>query len=646
MSNEQYTDVFGRCHDAQGNIIWPPYTRIWDTECNHLDAVHLAVLADLCDNEPIQPNSAQQHLYPQNYVITTPNADYILQPFLGTLSVQAFADGRFGPADFTLSPQLWYPRSSHLAIAERFPGHDLVMQHPRSFLWLRVKKEVDFMVDSGCTEESSGVLHPAVMKALTDGDQTKHWNREMCDVHWCFWLPLFNGIVKNCWVYVKKELMGAITKSSAVAQEFFSMGVPVWILQPISAIPKNINIRAESQPVIPRMTVDDWSVCPFRTIYYGPPSLARTVACLRIEIGENDVKEDSSVEYAGGIIRDWSSSNRDREMTAKSAFVGSLKKKASLKRSEKWILHLTDHDLLPRPSDIWRIAVEKIDTGNLQEGSRQENPLGFYFPPPELLVKGEKIGELVLCWAATRSPWMAQSRVSPKVPSSMVWKRHLCSLQSQYFHSGRTSTLVPPSTAPLTGAKARWMKADHQAEGLFGGLDISSECPKEIIFGPFTLSFNKSPSDFITRRFTWELFEGNFRFELEKLDQVKRPEEWAGEEKAAERASVIQPVFPDRSLLASESAETEHGIAARNWNGWLKYVEALRLLVGSWREGKSLESLTDLEDVRLFVHQAGLDKSMLSKLEKVEKSVAERYCQIFFDVYSRAPTVPRQYPEY
>ncbi|KAJ7576308.1 hypothetical protein C8J56DRAFT_1062422 [Mycena floridula] len=122
-----YNNIYKRIHHPDGSYIWPPYTRFTDSERTYLNALRVAVLNVDCPDAPLPLNSSDAHLYPRKWIMTTPNSSYIPDPFLRSLRVHAMKDGRFGPADFTICPQIWFRETTHYAFTLRRPNEDALL---------------------------------------------------------------------------------------------------------------------------------------------------------------------------------------------------------------------------------------------------------------------------------------------------------------------------------------------------------------------------------------------------------------------------------------------------------------------------------------------------------------------------------------
>ncbi|KAJ3476565.1 hypothetical protein NLI96_g11068 [Meripilus lineatus] len=96
------------------------------------------------------------------WVITTPNADWIPEVLVGRISVCYHEDGRFGAADPTQWPQLYSPRFPHFCLIPRRPTaiHDM-----RTVMW-ETLTDNDFRPALGCALTTFGVASQTILTRL------------------------------------------------------------------------------------------------------------------------------------------------------------------------------------------------------------------------------------------------------------------------------------------------------------------------------------------------------------------------------------------------------------------------------------------------------------------------------------------------
>lgn len=145
----------------------------------------------------------------------------------------------------------------------------------------------------------------------------------------------------------------------------------------------------------------------------------------------------------------------------------------------------------------------------------------------------------------------------------------------------------------------------------------------------------------ITASIVWELFELNFRFELLNLDRALSGL-WTAmgdltlEQAQEMRDSQVRNIFArdggaPGSYVLLEIPEHNAGLAAENWMDRAPHVFALAKLMAAWR------------DCPTVIQYASEFHSKFT-VERLEKEVADFYCQSFFNTFHRGPIIPHRLP--
>ncbi|PSR74702.1 hypothetical protein PHLCEN_2v9630 [Hermanssonia centrifuga] len=98
---------------------------------------------------------------------------------------------------------------------------------------------------------------------------------------------------------------------------------------------------------------------------------------------------------------------------------------------------------------------------------------------------------------------------------------------------------------------------------------------------------------------------------------------------------MVNNVFPpSRPFHMKELPTKVDGLAASNLADRVRYLDALRQIVCRWPNvPPSIQSSPSL-----------LDLSSAPFLEKIEREMAQFYCQTFYEVSGRAAVLPQKFP--
>ena len=91
---------------------------------------------------------------PLQYIVTTPNMDWIPDLTLEPLFVHLRRDGHFYLHDFTLWPQWFFPGTYYMPYVRRRPDNNDLTTHPYWLAWYDLTPD-DFVKEAGCLTEVS-----------------------------------------------------------------------------------------------------------------------------------------------------------------------------------------------------------------------------------------------------------------------------------------------------------------------------------------------------------------------------------------------------------------------------------------------------------------------------------------------------------
>lgn len=230
---------------------------------------------------------------PPGIFVTTPNMDYVPDISIDSQEVFIRADGRFYTHDFTLWPQWYFTRTSHLPFVLRRPDPELLSTHEHHLAWYDMV-DADFVRESGSIADV-GRIRPDLVEQLIESRRQLSLNvdalvhrlgsdpirfrdlryaqRGMVLTSACLkvaaqsrfltlltvtsfqrhyletlaWYDFFNKweerLLSPDIHAVDVSVMGAITADLKVAQNLYQLGVPVWLVRGPHQMSTTIKIR-------------------------------------------------------------------------------------------------------------------------------------------------------------------------------------------------------------------------------------------------------------------------------------------------------------------------------------------------------------------------------------------------------------------
>ena len=148
--------------------------------------------------------------------------------------------------------------------------------------------------------------------------------------------------------------------------------------------------------------------------------------------------------------------------------------------------------------------------------------------------------------------------------------------------------------------------------------------------------------DAIARQVIWDLYEHNFRLEFLALDRCIQPRELMSKEAASERDDMVANCFPQHSFTLVDLPQHDEGLGARLVETRSEWVDNFRMVMALW-PGAEAARLAVMSAVRRL-KTGTIDEAFPSSVEAVERIAYPFYCQMFFDYFGRAASVPRILP--
>jgi len=145
----------------------------------------------------------------------------------------------------------------------------------------------------------------------------------------------------------------------------------------------------------------------------------------------------------------------------------------------------------------------------------------------------------------------------------------------------------------------------------------------------------------IARQIMWDIFENNFRLELLTLDRAIVPRSSDGY-RALERDGMVMRVMPTGAFMTNRMPYGDMGLGARSWQNRARFVEAFRELLSSW-PGEAAQQLKRMSAGVWVSDGVGFQGTEWNVLA-VERIALPFYCQMFFNYFGRAATIPHIRP--
>ena len=263
---------------------------------------------------------------------------------------------------------------------------------------------------------------------------------------------------------------------------------------------------------------------------------------------------------------------------------------------------------------------------------------GYAFPDPNSLagLRPEQLAKKLCAWLRFRPAACAnvfiEAGVKPSVASGAVWMSIL---------DMDASTILPPGPVinPDTGKELKTSKVRGAIKELFGEVLLGRmrEHGAEVFWHGRALQVEESKilnlHPDVVREMIWELFEHNFRYELQALDMAAAPSEWHD---AHLRQDAVRSVFgrDGKFIIWNDALPSSNvGLQAESISDRLSSLEQFRLLMKSWRDVP-----TAIRDVSLF------DVVSKALFNEREYQIILFYCQTFYDFFGRPPVCPHRIP--
>ncbi|TFK59424.1 hypothetical protein BDN72DRAFT_905856 [Pluteus cervinus] len=610
-------------------------------------------------------------LLPDGLFVTTPNQPIIPQPPIGERTVFRRVDGRFGDDDNTQWPQPYLFEAPHFACIPR-----RINEAPYDIIWY-TPEQTHFTPSRhnpsiGRLDTSHRETLRAVVFELRDRahaytkrdpklDLIRSLRQSLSygisrveNVPTCFGVMVWAvRAVQRCWLELRGALdymeifkprmdgvlepydahaipaqtIGAFIYIHEVARSFFTAGLPYWFIEDRNRLADQ-NVRMTVAVTSPHscIAMDQW-IPTSPTIWTGPASSFLKVRAIHRDEGKYlsypnpfntspvmststsnpstaESTPSSSAVYlpqAGGSrFQPRSASSPQLQRTRSDPNSNKPYSRSTALKDDFTINHdafkPVKHEMLPKAIPAWERACTNVKAEKsllVHASLRHRDDARTMFPDPKLFINisSDRLARFLTIWEAVREAcvYRAVSSTSQASPlSNQEWRDLLSSARN-----------------PRTETIAR-LFSDSLAE-----FRVDFDSLRGILAKPL-------PGNNIIQRTMWELYEYNFRYGHEtRLQNALNPD-------------TDDPL----GLFTFDYTYASTGLAHPIVQTRALVLFSLRLLIQDW---------AGADDRAIILEDDGRDFSG-AYLKELEDTLAAYYCQMFFNNFGRAPSIPHFLP--
>ncbi|KAF9037956.1 hypothetical protein BJ165DRAFT_1531862 [Panaeolus papilionaceus] len=613
-------------------------------------------------------------------ICTTPNQHYIpCPPTTSIHSPRIRADFRYGIHDYTLFPQPYVQFYSHLGAIPRKPSNN----DPLAIMWWDPAPD-DFVTSTGGVLLGTGALIHQKFKVFEEMNCTLHARvaqyRESTNpvppqhaldlIATCatalsdavirlgtlktsytqmrftvtelqrYYLELI-ALLDYMQIYQPRmrgihpagttvdDRVGVFTLNEKIVQEFQRAGLPVWFVRPWTGQPFSNNILRVVDAIPSDARMEDHDP-PFPPVYTGLLGGREVVDAIH-QFSRNwftfkDPFLDSTMAASSSL-------NPSSIRVPSKKSVPSKQQKPKARDGRNKFMPL-EGPFAPFPIPTWAEGLIAVDVSyqNLIEASKSEPHFGHYvFPDPGVFTSAtsdEKRVKLLRTWLLSRDAWMSCLVSQDSLAlSAQAWRDFLfLDLSSPpEVTNTRKSARLQAALAKLT---PQTLEAFH--------IEPQYATGQPSVWNNHQYNADELPPHNVVREILWELYELNFTYELICLDRRACINLGSDDTSLYERELIIQKCFPFLAykMPTQPMPTTNRGLASDNPSERLTHVLQLAKLMSSWRGEKP--AIFELYKRR---SQDSISRQEASDLER---SVAQFYCQTFYNYFGRAAQVPHR----
>ncbi|KAF7967942.1 hypothetical protein HWV62_32479 [Athelia sp. TMB] len=439
------------------------------------------------------------------------------------------------------------------------------------------------------------------------------------------------GPVSN---HTRTELLGAWTTDAKVVQTLFHAGVPVYFVQPTTALSGSERVQRvqtgahQDATIIVRDWVDNGAVKAFPNRYTGAPSddlhdalseenHYRDLASYFLDIDHSRII--SPVGVRGQACRPTKPNNLKNKGHRHGA------PRPSHPSRDKW--QDLEGDLIPPTLAPWSAAMRSVDCAIRSPTAPPKSVSGYRFPDPGMVIYSEGRRERNLFnWLAVREATIhkacndiTSTDGAPVGVSNELWRLYI----GTDFMDCTPSTPNARLEGPLAVVRNERASQRQLLVSIFGRPPIMTHLRSvywndhEIEWGTFG-----QHDSLLVREVLWDLHQQSFLYDLIAIDRHLAPRAWSQAKPA--RYWMLDNIFGGHDVLSVVPCmDQESGIASQDPIERKSAYRAMKIMMEAWEGGPV--SAVDADD---------------------EMQVAVAYCQIFAKTMGRPPILPKQFPRH
>ncbi|KAK7442012.1 hypothetical protein VKT23_016289 [Stygiomarasmius scandens] len=481
------------------------------------------------------------------------------------------------------------------------------------------------------------------------------------------WLDLYQPRIQNQEksYNVNAQLMGAFAYNAEDVQRLFHAGIPVWYVRDVTLL-RGIRVDTVADPVeesanqlLPMRNSDKFldladASPPHRVVWTGGwtqgeryAAMGRFIRSLH-EYRVMCMSTTSSSSPVLAITSSSSSSSSSSMLVAVNSLVDVLgtgvipsKTKKQIKKpyskspsaqvARNKFLPFA-HPLNPPAADAWSLVLSELSPFH---ETRVPEQLGYYLPPPELLISSDQEAtrtSLVASWVKLRSIflWLLSNGENESlVLKGQQWRSVLDLAHGLQYQQGSGTQTSRKHTEMQKFLENHLSDRRHGVHIEFGNLPSAVPNWRG---QPLLQDGCLRPE--AVQEVLWELYEISFRIELMTLDRKLLPQtEWAL------RQNDLADCWCGLPFRVNFDNH-KYGLAAPSFTDRLPFIRALYYVVKSW-PGPKPDHINFPFPVKIADGSVSATH-FEQQVEAVEEAVTRYYVRMFFNAFARAPTIPHR----
>lgn len=327
---------------------------------------------------------------------------------------------------------------------------------------------------------------------------------------------------------------------------------------------------------------------------------------------------------------------------------------------------LPSHTFLPSLSNLWDVAVREIDrsvTLPLKNDRTFQLHSSHPFPPPTLFLheNTQKALAFLACYAMIRNRWIGYlfgtsvdnvegAYVDP--PKDRVWAAEFRRLAMLWFSHAFHTTFQDPyasgSKQTRKSVKRRDDAVTAKAGETFDFLDVNPTVPAEFSLGRMQIlrESNIVITPSVAQMLLWDISQCNVHVEFILVDRTLRRDLWDSSDVEVSRQEQVNGVFAggmETPLCPAGEKHVDLGGPMLYRDDTVDYelrcervthLNAFQLVLRDWPHAAEIPVI--MKDI---------DWAKESEFDALQWACYKLYCQSFFNMFGRAPTVPRHLPD-